>query len=808
MPDTPSTVEYRFAGFELRPLERALLRDGKPATVGPRAFDLLVALVERAGTLVTTDELLTRVWPKLVVEENNLQVQVSALRKVLGNDAIATVAGHGYRFTRPVTTHCDDVPSAVPSRALPQVAGRFIGREAEINECTRRFEDTRLLTLVGVGGIGKTRLSIELANTVAERFRDGVAFVELAPIEDPRSIVGAIAAALGVSADPKRSLIELLLHYLADREQLIVLDNCEHLIGACAAICMQLLRSSKGMKLLATSREPLRMHGETVYHVPTLPSPHEVGDVVPEVLHDFAAVALFVDRASASDWGFDITAENGFDVATICRKLDGIPLAIELAASRVRVMSVRTIAEHLDEQFQVLVGGDRSAPPRQQTLQATLDWSHRLLSDPERSMFRRLSVFAGGFLLDAAQVVGIGDDVTASDVLYVLPELVDKSLIVFEPRSNRYRMLEPVRQYALERLVEAGKEAEARDAHLRFHVDWARSARPEIRTQRQAELIGRIVAERDNFAVAFAHARDKADGGPAGLAMTHPTLTALKISGYLDLCRRMGREALAHAGAQEDSVARARALHSTASIEYWMGRYDEACAMSEEGVSVARRCGDARVLAEALNGLANVNVAIGKTAEARACLVEGLRLATDVGDHKVASSAHCSLGELDSLEGNIPQAQEHYLQSLALNSDELDVVVNVRFAYSRNAALLGKEDTALRYLRDGLAAMGDARATAYIQWTLCLSAWAAVRRNDHQRALRLFGAAIAHRQRIGFYLAEPDASVYARALQLAREAAGPAADEAYAAGVATHEDAAMAEAVEWIATLPEVAAAN
>jgi len=798
---------YRFVGFELRPRERMLLQDGKRAVVGPRAFDLLVALVERAGSLVTKDELLERVWPRLVVEENNLQVQVSALRKVLGTDAIATIPGRGYRFAHAVMVD-DDVPSRLPPQGVPQPATRFVGRAAELREAGDQLEGTRLLTLVGVGGIGKTRLSIELATTVAGRFADGVAFVELAPLEDPRSVVGAIASALGVVPDAKRSLVDALLQHLATRTQLIVLDNCEHLLGACASIATQLLRSCKGVKLLATSREGLRVPGEAVYPVPTLPSPRATGDLAPAALRDFASVALFVDRASALDRGFTLGSDNAADIAEICREVDGIPLAIELAASRVRVMSVKTIAEHLGEQFRLLVGGDRSALPRQHTMRATLEWSYRLLSEAERSLFRRLSVFAGGFEVDAAEVVGTGNGVGAGDVLYLLAELVDKSLIAFEPRVNRYRMLEPVRQYALERLVEADEATDARDAHLRFHVDWARSAGAEIRTHRQAKLMARIDAERDNFAIAFAHARDKADGGPAGLAMGFPIITALSMEGHLDLSRRVGREALAHPGAQEDSVARCRALYSTAWNEFWAGRYEEAHAMSNESVLMARRCGDDRVLAEALYRLGHASLCLGRGAEARQCFLEQLDRATAVGDRNVAADAHGSIGEIDSLEGHLESAQGHYLEALKLDPGDPDNEVTMLFNLSRNEASLGREDAALRYLRKGLESIDVGRGTSYTHSALCLCAWTAARLGDWRRSLRLFGAAAAQRERIGFKSPEPDASVNERALQLAREAAGAAADEAFATGKALHEDAAFDEALAWLATLPETPAST
>ncbi|MFO1303984.1 MAG: winged helix-turn-helix domain-containing protein [Burkholderiales bacterium] len=797
----PVASVYRFAGFDLLPRERSLRREGRPVAVGPRAFDVLVALVERRGALVTKNDLFARAWPNLVVEENNLAVQVSALRKILGHGAIATVSGHGYRFGMPVDVAVveEASPTARPA-TLPRVPTTFVGRDAERGECVACLAHTRLLTLVGPGGIGKTRLAIETAALATAQFADGVTFVDLAPLDDPRSVMGTIATALGIS-DPALPLADAIQRRLQGRAHLVILDNCEHVLAACAAIAAQLLRSVAGPRILATSREPLRIAEETIFQVPPLPVP--ASDASEATLRGVASAALFAERAVTVDREFAITPENAADLAEICRRLDGIPLAIELAASRVRAMPVSVIAAHLDEQFKLLVGGDRSALPRQHTLRATLEWSCRLLDEAERSLFRRLSVFAGGFEFDAAEVVGAAGDVGKSDVLYLLAELVDKSLIAFEPRANRYRMLEPVRQYALERLVEAGEEADARDAHLRFHVDWARSAGTEIRTHRQAQLMARIAVERDNFAIAFAHARDKPDGGPDGLAMTFPILTALSMEGNLDLCRRQGREALAHAGGQEDSVARSRALYATAWNEFWAGRYEEAHAMSNESALVARRCGDDRVLAEALYRLGNASLSLGRLAEARQCFLEQLDRATAVGDRRVAADAFIALGELDSLEGHLESAQGHYLEALELNPDEMDTVVTVLFNLSRNEASLRNEDSALRYMRGALQAIGSRGSTSNTHSALMLCAWTAARRGDWRRSLRLFGAAAAHRERIGFKNPEPDASIYERALRRAREAAGHSADEAFAAGRALHEDAAFEEAVAWLATLPE-----
>jgi non-specific serine/threonine protein kinase len=779
---------YRFAGFELRPHERTLTADGKPATVGPRAFDLLVALVERSGSLVSKDELLTRVWPNLVVEENNLQVQVSTLRKILGPDAIATVAGHGYRFTIPVqASEQRSAARQAEVRGPPLPATKFVGRDAELREVRDLLDEARLLSLVGVGGIGKTRLAIELAAACKEQYPDGVAYVELAAVEDPRSIVDVVASTLDVVRDPSRSTIEVLMQHVATRSLLIVLDNCEHLLQPCAQLASQLLRSSAGLKIVSTTREALHVVSEVVYHVPTM--------AVPE------SVALFVDRASSVDRKFAMTSDNAEHVSRICRELDGIPLALELAASRVRAMSVKTIAEHLGERLRLLVGGDRSGLPRQQTLRAMIDWSYQLLNEAERALLRRMAVFSGGFELDAAQAVGAANDVRKEDVLYLLANLVEKSLVEFDANRNRYRLLETVRQYGVERLTEHGEESEARDQHLAFYASLSEYMLPIIRTSAQPALTARAYSERDNIVSAFAHTHVAPDGGTAGLKMVQPLLMALQGM-YLDLSSRLANEAVTHPGAQARDVFRAHALQIAGWLEFWQGRYDMAFAKVDESVAIAREIGDARTLAEALYRFGCIHAALERYDEAKACFEEQLELARAIDDRYIMSDAHSSLGELYSVLGRFDLAEIHYLEALGLNPDEPESHVVGPGNLARNAIALGKEAEAVGYYRRALAGIGDAIHNGYIQMTLCTCAGIATMRRDWVCAIRLFAAADAHRQRVGYHYTEPDGSIFRRRLQIAREALGePAASEVFAAGAAMSENDACQEAVAWIATV-------
>jgi predicted ATPase/class 3 adenylate cyclase len=384
---------------------------------------------------------------------------------------------------------------------LPIQLTSFIGRTREIAEVKRLLCTARLVTLTGAGGAGKTRLALQAVADMVESYRDGVWLAEFAPIADPALVPKTVASALNVPEQPGRDLTETLVDALRLKAPLLLLDNCEHLLAACRDLAAALLRKCPQVRILATSREGLGVPGETVWRVPSLSVPEDIRHIPgPTELVGYDAVRLFVDRAVTTTPGFTVTSKNALAVAQVCRRLDGIPLAIELAAARVKVLAVEQIAARLDDRFRLLTGGSKTVLPRQQTLGAAIDWSYHLLSETERLLLGRLSVFAGGWPLDAAEGVCAGGNVEATDILDLLTSLVDKSLVLAETQCGeaRYRLLETVRQYARDRLAEAGEEADVRTRHRAWYVALAERAEKEPRGPRQ-----RIWREHENLRAAL-----------------------------------------------------------------------------------------------------------------------------------------------------------------------------------------------------------------------------------------------------------------------------------------------------------------
>ncbi len=374
------------------------------------------------------------------------------LRDLSGAENLFQVEHASLRLAFPPLRSLEAVPNN-----LPQQVTSFLGREREQADIKAVLAKSRLLTLTGIGGIGKTRLSLQVAADVVNDYPDGVWFVELAPINDGNLVPLAIASVLGVKDEPGRTLADALVAHVRDRKLLLVLDNCEHVVTVCAEVAKQLLRASRDAKILASSRESLNIAGESIYTVPPLSVPKPEASVSVDSTLQFEATRFFVQRASVMQPSFVLTQENAANVVEICRRLDGIPLALELAAARVRTLSVEQISARVSDRFRLLTLGDRTGESRQQTLRALIDWSHDLLTDREKVVLRRLAVFAGGWTLEAAEAVAAGGDVDESAVLDLLGELVDKSLVVIDSAGGRYHLLEIVRQYAHENLVSAAK---------------------------------------------------------------------------------------------------------------------------------------------------------------------------------------------------------------------------------------------------------------------------------------------------------------------------------------------------------------
>ncbi|MBP8296706.1 MAG: helix-turn-helix transcriptional regulator, partial [Burkholderiales bacterium] len=458
---------YRFGSAEVRPAERALLIGGAPVALGGRAFDLLVALLERRGKLVTKDELLDAVWGRVIVEEGNLHVHISTLRKLLGAGLIVTIPGRGYRLETAAGAAAQPVAEAATRGGAGDFspAGLF-GRDNDLASLDSLLGAHRLVTIAGPGGIGKTRLARAAMGAARARYPDGVAMVELAALSDPALIPGAIAAALqlplGAAGDPLATVIAAV----RPLRMLLLLDNAEQVVDGVARLAQGLLQGNGAVRLLVTSQAPLKLDEERLYRLGGLEVPEPADDLRAEEALTYGAVALFDERVRAADRHFRLTDANVGAVVSICRRLDGIALALELAAARCPLLGLQMVSQHLDERFRLLRSGSRTAPSRQQTLQAAMDWSHALLSPGQQCAFRQLGVFAGGFTLDLARQVLHQPGVDEWGNVDLLAELVERSLVaVAEGEAPRYRLLETGRAYALEKLVQAGELGVLRQRH-------------------------------------------------------------------------------------------------------------------------------------------------------------------------------------------------------------------------------------------------------------------------------------------------------------------------------------------------------
>jgi predicted ATPase/DNA-binding winged helix-turn-helix (wHTH) protein len=477
-----------FGPFRLFPGRRLVERDGVPLRIGSRSLDILIVLVERAGEVVSKAELMSRVWPKTVVDESGLRVHLAGLRRSIsdgldGARYIANVTGRGYCFVAPVERH--GTPSDVateetasnPLARLPAPPRRMVGREETVRRLTSQLLSERFLTIVGPGGIGKTTVAVSVAHALLPEFEGAVFFVDLGTVTDSDLIARSIASTLGYKGhggDPAPALVA----FLARKRALIVLDNCEHVIDAVAPLTERILIEAPRVHVLATSREALRAKDERVHQLAPLDSPVEIHGLTAAKAKEFPAVQLFVERAAVSDSSFTITDADASIIAGICGRLDGIALAIELAASRVGTHGIRGIAGLLDNRFRLSWKGRRTALPRHRTLNGLLDWSHNLLQDEERLVLRRLSIFVGSFTRDAVEAIACDHDLTSAQGMDALEGLLEKSLISTRTGEDetRYRLLETTRAYAYEKLTVSGEGGLIARRHAAYFAQEARRA--------------------------------------------------------------------------------------------------------------------------------------------------------------------------------------------------------------------------------------------------------------------------------------------------------------------------------------------
>ena len=548
-----------FGRHRLFPGRRQLFAGDQPVELKPRAFEVLLALAEARGALVPREQLSKRVWPNTFVDPHNLDIQISTLRKALGpdRDMIRTDTGRGWRLLATVETIPPSLQADPPTN-LPSPITPLVGREQELAELPDVIGAHRLVTLTGAGGIGKTQLALEAARRILKNFADGAWIVELAPTTDPALVPSAIARALGVAPDSDRSPIDQLVPILELKQLLLLIDNCEHLIEGAAAVAETLLRGAPMLHILATSREPLAAEGEHIFRVKPLTVPAtDIRDVAEGLEH--SAVRLFVERTQAADYSFVLDEHRMPGVAKICRHLDGIPLALELAAGCVATIGVETLAGRLDDRFRLLTGGRRSALPRHQTLAATLDWSYGLLTPAEQTVLRRIAVFAGSFTLEGARAVAAAGTKGDAAAMTQIAGLVTKSLVALDVRGpeTRYRLLDTTRAYARHKLAESGEFGATARRHAAHYRDLLERAEAIWQTTPASELVATYAPDIDDIRAALDWAFAPAGAHELGVALATAAAPLWIQLSMLRECRDLVSRALSHL----DEVSGARACH-------------------------------------------------------------------------------------------------------------------------------------------------------------------------------------------------------------------------------------------------------
>jgi predicted ATPase/class 3 adenylate cyclase len=574
---------------------------------------------------------------------------------------------------------------------LPRQLTSFIGREKAIGEIKTLLTRTSLLTLTGSGGCGKTRLALQVAAEVLEQYPEGVWLVELAPLADPALVPQTVTAALGLTEQTGKSYLQTLSEFLKSKRLLLVLDNCEHLLTACAQLCDALLRACPHLSILASSREGLGIAGEQTYRVPSLSLPDPKEKLTVEQVSQYEAVRLFIERAMSSKADFAVTNASAPALASVCHRLDGIPLAIELAAARIRSLSVEEINTRLDNRFRLLTGGSKTALPRQQTLRALIDWSYSLLTDQEKLLLGRLSVFAGGWTLAAAEQVCSGESETGEgieewEVLDLLTSLVDKSLVIAETQeqSTRYRLLETVRQYARDRLAESEQGMAAHSRHRDYFLMLAEETRPKLLGSEQAQWLEVLEAEHENLRLALTFCLEEPDGAEAGLRLAVALPVFWEMRGHLSEGRQHLSAALARSVGLGPLKARAEALSGAGLLAWMQGDYSAARSLHEENLTIRQELGDKRGIAGSLNNLGLVAQDQGDYGAARALYEEALGLNRELGNRDWEAINLNNLGLVAYNQGDYAAARALYGEALGLSRE-----LSHRYLEANNLSNLG-----------------------------------------------------------------------------------------------------------------------
>jgi len=763
--------------------------------------------------------------------------RLAEVLQVPANDRPAFLRfARGDPFAAPGVPQAPEQTHAPPVRRhnLPLQLTSFIGRETEMAEVRQLLAQARLVTLTGAGGSGKTRLALEVAGGLVDEFADGVWLVELAPLADPALVPQKVSSVLGLREVPGQAILDALLDHLRARHLMFVLDNCEHLIGACAELVETLLQSCPRLTILATSRETLNILGEITCLVPTLPSPDRSNMMTVDALAAFDAVRLFVDRAQAAQPGFKLTSRNVSGIARVCQQLDGIPLAIELAAARVKVLGVAEIAAHLADRFQLLTDGSRTALPRHQTLRALIDWSYDLLSEPERGLLRRLAVFAGSWTLEAAQAVGRGDGESGTAVFDGLSQLVRKSLVSasgWRADQTRYHMLETIRQYAQAKLEASGEGDVVRRQHAVYYLGVATSYTYEG----HFVWLDQMETEQDNLRAAVAWSQTAHDD--VGLS-----LQLVKWLGQLWMTRAkwsegrlLSERVLALPGAEDYPELQGDVLEVLGNCVGQQGDYAAGQVYFSESLRIFEKIGNRKRSAELLDGLGWVAREQGDAKMARAYLEKCLALAREMGHQLqvgttlntlagVAIMQEDAAGAMTLLDealttnreaghlintgwslnhlGHVAQLQARFEQARQFHQESLPLLERMgphslgaawaNHGLGETALALFERAPAHKHLCLALESFRESGDQSGASW--CLSGLAGVAALDEEpeRAARLWGAAEALRVSIGARPAPAARATRERLMAAAREQLG---EEAFAAAWAEGEKLTMEHAV-------------
>ena len=693
----------------------------------------------------------------------------------------------------------------VPNNLPVQLTG-FIGREREMEEAKRLLEGTHLLTLTGTGGTGKTRLSLQVAADLFDQFHDGVWLVEFATIDDPLLVTETVASALEVRQEPDRQLATTLTNFLRSKNLLLILDNCEHVVSACARLAEMLLRACPRLRILASSREPLGIAGEKAWSLPALSMPDRWRDIVGgpdaiERLTQYEAVRLFIERAIVARPAFLLTNENAPLVAQICWRLDGIPLAIELAAARTKVLTLQQIAERLDDRFHLLTTGSRTAEPRQQTLRSLIDWSHDLLSASEKRLLRRLSVFGRGRTLESIEAVCSGDGLEEWEIVDLLTQLVDKSLVTVEKSPEhgaRYFMLESLWDYTQEKLTEAGETDRLRERHLDYFLRFAEECEPRILGAEQRPWLAKMELEEINLRFAVEASVELSGQVQKGLRLLAATARFVEVRGLFKEARTAFERLLAHPDAAPRNTARARALAAAGRLAWLADDLPKAREFETGALAIFRELGDIAGTASALASLALHAENEGDLAGAEALLAEASQASETLRDPRLCAQVRRVEAGIAAVKRNDARAHALYQESYALYRElgDLWMAGIVEWTVGMSATALGRVEEARGHFAACLKGGLDLGNKWGVPYPLEAFGVLALAMQETERGATLLGAAEALRASFGMTLDPADHPTLLALMSAAAPAlATPEAQAAREAGRKFTMDQAVAFAL-------------